>query len=136
MTVTADPAAPPYRALVDRLAALLARLRERDPTAISAYQAFALATRGGAAALGRDDIGVLAPGRWADMVLLDLADPGFVPVLTDHDLIAHTVWSASRRLVRDVWVAGRQVVRDGECRTVDLAQAAARAQAAAARIAQ
>ncbi len=118
-----------------RLAALFARLAEQDPTAISADQALALATGGGAAALGRDDIGVLAAGRWADMVLLDLADPGFVPVLTDRDLVAHTVWSASRRLVRDVWVAGRQVVRDGECTTVDLAEAGNRVEAAAARIA-
>jgi 5-methylthioadenosine/S-adenosylhomocysteine deaminase len=118
-----------------RLAALLARLEQRDPTAVSAYDALALATRDGAMALGRDDIGVLAPGRWADFVLLDLADPGFVPVLTDRDLVAHTVWSASRRLVRDVWVAGRQVVRDGECLTVDLAEAGNRVQAAAARLA-
>jgi len=118
-----------------RLAALFARLEEHDPTALSAYDALALATRGGAAALGRDDIGVLAPGRWADMVLLDLADPGFVPVLADRDLVAHAVWSAPRRLVRDVWVAGRLVVRDGECSTVDLAEAGDRVQAAAARIA-
>ena len=118
-----------------RLAALLARLDAHDPTAVSAADALALATRGGAAALGRDDIGVLAPGRWADIVRLDLADPGFVPVLTPPGLLAHAVWSASRRLVRDVWVAGRQVVRDGECTTVDLAEAGNRVQAAAARLA-
>jgi len=118
-----------------RLAALFARQQERDPTALPANDALALATRGGAAALGRDDIGTLAAGRWADMVLLDTADPGFVPVLSEHDLVAHAVWSASRRLVRDVWVAGRLVVHDGECTTVDLAEAGNRVQAAAARLA-
>ncbi|HVE29019.1 MAG TPA: amidohydrolase [Mycobacteriales bacterium] len=119
-----------------RLAALFARMQERDPTVLPAAEVLDLATAGGAAALGRPDLGVLAPGRWADIVRLDLADPGFVPVLSDDDLAAHAVWSVSRSAVRDVWVGGRQVVRDGECRTIDVAEACRRVQAAAARLAE
>ena len=63
-----------------------------------------------------------------------LDDPGFVPVLSDGDLAAHAVWSASRAAVRDVWVGGRHVVRDGECLTIDVAEARRRVQAAAARL--
>lgn len=118
-----------------RLAALLARQREQDPTVLPATDVLGLATAGGAAALGRPDIGALEPGRWADIVRLDLDDPGFVPVLADGDLAAHAVWSASRSAVRDVWVGGRQVVADGECTTVDVAQARRRVQAAAAALA-
>ncbi len=117
-----------------RLAALFARMRERDPTVLPAAEVLDLATAGGAAALGRPDLGVLAPGRWADLVRLDLTDPGFVPVLSDDDLAAHAVWSVSRSAVRDVWVGGRQVVRDGECLTIDVAEAGRRVQAAAARL--
>ena len=115
-----------------RLAALVARQREQDPTVLPAAEVLHLATAGGAAALGRPDLGALVPGRWADIVRLDLQDPGFVPVLSDDDLAAHAVWSASRAAVRDVWVAGRQVVVDGECVTVDVAEARRRVQAAAA----
>jgi 5-methylthioadenosine/S-adenosylhomocysteine deaminase len=118
-----------------RLAALVARQRERDPTVLPAAQVLQLATAGGAAALGRADIGSLAPGRWADIVRLDLDDPGFVPVLSDGDLVAHAVWSASREAVRDVWVAGRQVVTDGVCTSVDVHEARRRVQAAAVRLA-
>jgi 5-methylthioadenosine/S-adenosylhomocysteine deaminase len=118
-----------------RLAALLARQRERDPTVLPAVEVLSLATAGGAAALGRPDIGALAPGRWADVIRLDLEDPGFVPVLADGDLAAHAVWSGSRSAVRDVWVAGTQVVRDGDCLTVDVAEAGRRVQAAATRLA-
>jgi 5-methylthioadenosine/S-adenosylhomocysteine deaminase len=118
-----------------RLAALLARQREQDPTVLPAAEVLALATSGGAAAIGRPDLGALAPGRWADVIRLDLDDPGFVPVLSDDDLVAHAVWSASRSSIRDVWVGGRQVVRDGECLTVDVAEAGRRVQAAAARLA-
>jgi len=117
-----------------RLAALLARQLERDPTVLPAAEVLSLATDGGAAALGRADIGALVPGRWADLIRLDLDDPGFVPVLADADLVAHAVWSAPRAAIRDVWVAGRQVVRDGECLTVDVGEARRRVQAAAARL--
>jgi 5-methylthioadenosine/S-adenosylhomocysteine deaminase len=119
-----------------RLAALLARMQEKDPTVLPASEALDLATAGGAAALGRPDLGALVPGRWADLVRLDLDDPGFVPVLSDGDLAAHAVWSVSRAAVRDVWVGGRQVVRDGECLTIDVAEAGRRVQAAAARLAR
>lgn len=118
-----------------RLAAFFARQREHDPTVLPAADVLQLATAGGAAALGRDDIGSLAPGRWADLVRLDLDDPGFVPVLDDRDLIAHAVWSASRAAVRDVWVGGRQVVADGVCTSVDVGEARRRVQAVAGRLA-
>jgi 5-methylthioadenosine/S-adenosylhomocysteine deaminase len=119
-----------------RLAALLARMQEQDPTVLPAADALDLATAGGAAALGRPDLCGLAAGRRADVIRLDLDDPGFVPVLSDGDLTAHAVWSVSRAAIRDVWVGGRQVVRDGECLTVDVREACRRVQAAAARLAR
>jgi 5-methylthioadenosine/S-adenosylhomocysteine deaminase len=119
-----------------RLAALLARQREQDPTVLPATEVLSLATVAGAAALGRPDLGALAPGRWADIIRLDLDDPGFVPVLSDADLAAHAVWSASRAAIRDVWVGGEQVVRDGECVTIDVGEARRRVQAAASRLAE
>lgn len=118
-----------------RLAPLLARLRSNDARAISVIEALALGTRGGARALGRDDIGSLESGRWADMLLLRLDDPVFVPRIQDRDLLTHLTWSASSRLVSDVWVAGTRVVRDGECVTVDEERARAEVEARAGRLA-
>ena len=57
-----------------RLAPLLAKLQTGDAAAVPAAEALALATRKGAAALGRADLGALEPGRRADMVLLRLDD--------------------------------------------------------------
>jgi 5-methylthioadenosine/S-adenosylhomocysteine deaminase len=102
-----------------RLAPLLAKLQTGDAGAVPAAEALALATRKGAAALGRHDIGALEPGRRADMALLRLDDVSFVPVVEERDLVSHLVWSASSRLVESVWVDGEQVVAGGRALRVD-----------------
>ncbi|HEX3588007.1 MAG TPA: amidohydrolase [Pseudonocardiaceae bacterium] len=119
-----------------RLAAMLARLATGDATAVTAPDVLLMATRYGAAALGRDDIGALEPGRWADVVHVDAADSAFVAGLAvpAPQLIANLVWAAGSRAVRDVWVAGEQVLADGGCTRVDEARAVAEARAASQRL--
>lgn len=104
-----------------RLAAGLARLRECSATALTAAEAFWLATGAAAEAIGRPDLGQVEAGRRADLVHVDTRDLGFEPVGDDADLLTHLVWSGASRLVRDVWVGGRQVVADGAVTTVDAA---------------
>jgi 5-methylthioadenosine/S-adenosylhomocysteine deaminase len=111
-----------------RFAALLARIHDGHAAALPASAALELATRGGGTALGRPDLGVLAPGSAADMILVDIDDPAFVPLHQDSQLIEHVVWSGSSRLVTDVWVAGRQVVVAGECVTIDVVEASRQVQ--------
>lgn len=118
-----------------RLAAQLARLRERDATALTAPEAFWLATGAAAAAIGRDDLGQLTAGRRADLVHVDSEDIAFVPVGDLADLLTHLVWSVGSRHVRDTWVAGRQVVRDGVSTTVDESALRADVQTRALRLA-
>ncbi|MGY1642107.1 amidohydrolase family protein [Geodermatophilus sp. SYSU D00703] len=118
-----------------RLAAQLARLREHSATALTAAEAFWLATGAAADAIGRPDLGQLAPGRRADLVHVDTGDLLFEPVLSPPDVLTHLVWSGASRLVRDTWVGGRQVVRDGVCTTVDAKELRADVAARAARLA-
>ncbi len=108
-----------------RLAARLARLTTGDAAALTAAQALLLATRGGAAALGRDDLGTLRPGGWADLVHLGVDNPAFAAGLDvpDGQLLANLVWAAGARAVRDVWVAGELVLHDGVSTRVDSAAA-------------
>ncbi|HEY3749820.1 MAG TPA: amidohydrolase [Pseudonocardiaceae bacterium] len=119
-----------------RLAAMLARLATGDATAVTAPDVLLMATRGGAAALGRDDIGALEPGRWADLAHVDADDSAFVGGLDvpDPQLVANLVWAAGSRAVRDVWVAGEQVVAGGVSTTVDQTAALAEARAASHRL--
>ena len=90
---------------------------------------FEAATIGGAKALGRDDIGRLAPGAKADFVLVDTKDPSMMPL---REPLRSLIFVAADRAVRDVFVEGRQVVADGRPLHVDL-QAASEALEAAQR---
>ncbi|MCA1654885.1 MAG: amidohydrolase family protein [Pseudonocardiaceae bacterium] len=119
-----------------RLAALLARLSTMDSSALVAADALLLATRGGAAATGRDDIGALETGRWADVVHVDATSEAFAAGLAvpDEQLLANLVWAAGARNVRDVWVGGEQVVADQEPTKVDRAKVQAEAGAVTTRL--
>ena len=94
-----------------RLAAQLARLAGASATALTAAEAFWLATGGAAEAIDRPDLGQLEAGRRADLVHVDTRDLVFEPVGDAGDLLAHLIWSGGGRYVRDVWVGGRRVVR-------------------------
>lgn len=92
-----------------RHAALFNKVLAQDRTAAGAAEVFAAATLGGAQALGRDDLGRLAPGAQADLVVVDLnhLDAGVLD-----DPIQMLVHSATRRDVDTVIVAGRTVVEN------------------------
>lgn len=113
-----------------QLAGQLARLSTADANALTASSALLAATRGGAAALHRDDIGALEVGNWADIVHMDADDPAFATGLDapNEQILSNLVWAAGSRCVRDVWIAGDEVLRDHEPTRVDRSavQAAAR----------
>jgi cytosine/adenosine deaminase-related metal-dependent hydrolase len=99
-----------------RMASTLGRAAARSVRGVWLSELFHAATIGGARALGRDDIGRLAPGAKADLVLLDLDAPGMRPL---RDPLRSFFFSAADRAVRHVFVDGRQVVADGELLTID-----------------
>jgi 5-methylthioadenosine/S-adenosylhomocysteine deaminase len=117
-----------------RLAGRLARLASGNAAELTAADLLLLSTRLGAAAIGRDDLGALEPGRWADVVHVNTDDPAFLSLEDDAALVSNLVWAGGGRLVRDVWVAGDQVLADGEPTRVDRRRAQADARAVATRL--
>lgn len=84
---------------------------------LSARNVLAIATQGGAAALGRDDIGVIAPGMAADFAAFRLDTIGMAGA--GHDPVAALVFCASQGV--DVLVInGRVVVNEGQLVTADV----------------
>ena len=99
-----------------RQALLLARVNAQAG-ALDAREALWIATRGGAAVLGRDDIGALVPGMAADVVAFDLDDIGFAGA--SHDPLAALLFCAPARAWLSI-VDGRTIVRDGHLATLDV----------------
>lgn len=110
-----------------RSAALFARTTAGTVDDLTTYDVFEAATVGGARALGRDDIGRLAPGAKADLVLVDLDHPAMRPV---REPLRSLVYVAAERAVRDVYVDGARVVADGRAVNIDLAAASEALEAA------
>ena len=110
---------------------LLARVRATSPKSLDARGALRLATRGGAECLGRDDCGVLEPGKCADIACFrvdDLAHAGI------KDLVAAVVLAPPSR-AQTVIVNGMVVVRGGRLLTGDEDQIAREIAATSERLA-
>jgi len=99
-----------------RQAMLLQRVALERPDALTAEEALWLATRGGAAVLGREDIGQLAPGKAADFAAWRLDRLDYAGAL--HDPLAALVFCQPRPADLVV-VHGRVIVQDGALLTVD-----------------
>jgi cytosine/adenosine deaminase-related metal-dependent hydrolase len=110
--------------------ALLVARGRGGPGAMSAREALRLASRGGARALGRDDIGSLEPGKRADLAVwrtdgLELGGAA--------DPVAGLVFAGPHRVDRLI-VAGVDVVRGGALANADEAEIAREHRLAAARL--
>jgi 8-oxoguanine deaminase len=100
-----------------RQAMLLQRVTG-DPVALSARDVLRLATRGGAEVLGRDDIGVLAPGMCADLVAFDVTTLPFAGGAI-HDPVAALIFCQPANVSISV-INGVVRVRDGHIVGLDL----------------
>ena len=90
-----------------------------------------MATTGGADALGRPDLGRLAPGCKADIVLVRTDTPKATPV---YDPFKFLVLAATGGDVDRVIVDGRTIVRDGEVLTIDVPAAVRQVNEASERV--
>jgi cytosine/adenosine deaminase-related metal-dependent hydrolase len=104
---------------------------EGMPPLMTARKALELATIGGAAVLGRQDIGSLEKGKCADFVALDLKQLEFAGGL--HDPVAAVVFCAPAKANYTV-VGGKTVVREGQLTTLDLPNLIEKHNAAAVRL--
>lgn len=102
---------------VMRMATLLQKGINNDPTLVPPREVVRMATRGAAEALGLGDrIGSLEIGKRADLILLDLRQAHALPL---YDVYLHLVYSAGREDVATVIINGRKVMQERHMLTID-----------------
>jgi len=114
-----------------RWASNLCKIVERDFTVATAADVFSAVTLGGARALRRDDLGRLAPGAKADIVLIDMRSFRMGPY---RDPIKALVQCGTADDVDRVIVDGKTVVQDGHVVGLDEVALLAAAQVEAERL--
>ena len=98
-------------------AALLAKGASTDAAALPGWDALAMATLGGAQAIGLGDrTGSLAVGKVADCIAINLDHPATQPVF---NVVSQIVYAAGRDQVTDVWVEGERLLASGSFTRID-----------------
>jgi len=87
-----------------------------DAQAVSASEGITIATKNGALAMGRSDLGEINPGNTADLVLLDLDRPNMQPI---NNPISALAYCAGGSEVETVIVGGRILMENREFLTID-----------------
>ncbi len=98
--------------------AKLHKVATLDPTALPAETVLKMTVGNGAAALGMDgEIGRIAPGFLADLIVVDLRKPHLVPL---YNPVSHLVYAARSSDVRHSIIHGRLVMEDRKVLTFDV----------------
>lgn len=88
----------------------LAKLRERDAAAVPAEEVLQMACVNGARCMGLSDCDCLAPGKLADLIVLDLQQPNMQPL---NSIVKNIVYSGSKQNVMLTMIHGRILYENG-----------------------
>jgi 5-methylthioadenosine/S-adenosylhomocysteine deaminase len=103
-----------------------------NPTVLPAEKVVEMVTIGGARVVGMaESIGSIVPGKWADIILLDMKKPHLTPL---YHPFSHLVYAASGTDVATSIIGGRIVMRDRRLLTLDVGSAMAEVRKIAAGI--
>ena len=93
----------------------LAKIREKDASAVDAMEVLKMATVNGARAMGLKDADVLSEGKLADIIMLDLNQPNMQPI---NHIAKNVVYSGSKQNVKMTMIHGNILYKDGVFHTI------------------
>ena len=92
------------------LVTALAKYRENDASAVDAGKVLRMAAVGGAGSMGLSDCDILAAGKQADLILIDLHQPNMQPI---NHIVKNLVYSGSKSNVALTMIAGKILYERG-----------------------
>lgn len=105
-----------------KFAAILNKVKYKDPRIFNATQSLRMATIEAAKVMGIDhEVGSLKKGKKADIILIDLTDPSFFPVLKHpiRNIVPNLVYSARGHEVDTVIIDGEIIMENREIKTIN-----------------
>lgn len=93
------------------LVAGLSNLREMDAASLDAMEILQMATVNGAKAMGLSKADVIAKGKLADIIMIDLQQPNMQPI---HNMAKNIVYSGSKSNVKMTMINGKILYQNGE----------------------
>ena len=89
----------------------LAKYRDMDAASTDAIEVLKMATVNGAKAMGLTDSDVLAPGKYADLIMIDMHQPNMQPI---NNIAKNIVYSGSKQNVKMTMIDGKILYEDGK----------------------
>ncbi len=89
----------------------LAKIRQKDASAVDAWEVLKMATVNGSLAMGLTDTDIVAEGKLADLILIDLHQPNMQPI---HNIPKNIVYSGSKQNIKMTMVNGEILYENGE----------------------
>ena len=92
------------------LVSTLSKIRENDAASFDATKVIKMATWGGAQAMGLRDANVLATGKYADIIMIDMHQPNMQP---ENNIVKNIVYSGSKKNVKMTMIGGKILYAEG-----------------------
>ena len=92
------------------LTSALSKIYENDAASLDAVRVLRMATTHGAKAMRLNKADILAKGKLADIILLDMHQPNMQP---ENNIVKNIVYSGSKSNVRMTMVGGKVLYKDG-----------------------
>ena len=86
------------------LASCLQKVINKDPSCMDGYEVLKMATVNSAKAMGLDNADVLAKGKYADIIMIDLSSPSMQPI---NNIAKNIVYAGSKNIVKMTMINGK-----------------------------